>query len=72
VVRVLAIAFSLTLAFLICFGVFRGSVAGGVFHRAHDLLRFALDLLSGAFYLCVGVAGPLADLALRASCSIVD
>jgi len=77
--RVLAILLALTRAFLFSALLLlvltvniRTGVAGRVLHLAYDLLRFALDLLSGAFDLGIRVAGPLADLALRTSCSIVD
>jgi hypothetical protein len=75
----LALAFPLALTLLlhvsIRFGFaiqVRSGITSGVLHLAHNLLSFALDLLSGAFHLSVRVTGPLADLALRPSCSIVD
>jgi hypothetical protein len=79
VMRVLALFLTLALTFLFS-ALFllvlavdvRTGVAGRVLYLAHDLLRFALDLLSGAFNLGFGVARPLADLALRTSCGIVD
>src|ERR1700685_3307746 len=77
--RVLTILLALALTFLFSALLLlvlavdvRTSVAGRVLHLAHHLLRFALDLLSCAFDLGIGVARPLADLALRTSCGIVD
>jgi hypothetical protein len=74
VVRVLALPFLLSSLFLLVLAVniILGYIAGRVLHVAHNLLRFAFDLLRGSFHLSVGVAGPLANLAFRTSCRIVD
>jgi hypothetical protein len=78
-VRVLALAFALTLAFLLTslllflFAVdLRDCVADHVLGVADDLLGFALDLLRDSFHLGIGVTGPLANLAFRSACRIVD
>jgi hypothetical protein len=84
VVCALALAFALALTLLLHVGIRFGfaievgtiKVGSGITSRvldlAHDLLRFALDLLRGAFHLKVSVIGPLANLAFCPSCSIVD
>jgi len=70
----LALALLLSSLFLLglAVNIVLGCVAGRVFHVAHDLLCFAFDLLRGAFHLGVGITRPLADLAFRTSCRIVD
>jgi hypothetical protein len=78
-VRMLALAFALMLTFLLSSLLLfvlavdvRGNIAGRVLHVADDLLGFALDLLRGSFHLGIGVTGPLANLAFRPACCIVD
>jgi hypothetical protein len=79
VVRVLALLLALTLTFLFSALLLlvltvdiRTCIASRVFDCAHDLLRFALELLRCAFHLSVRVTRPLADLALGTPCSVVD
>jgi hypothetical protein len=74
-VRVLALTLSFLLSSLLLFVLtvdIRGYVPGCVLHVADDLLRFAFDLLRGSFHLSIRVTGPLANLAFRSSCCIVD
>jgi hypothetical protein len=74
VVLALALAFTLLLSSLLLFALainMRRPFADGIFHITHELLRFAFDLLRGAFNLFIAVAGPFADLAFRTTRSIV-
>src|SRR5580698_1648566 len=59
-----ALPLRFTLGFAFCF-------ARSIFRIAPGLLQFALHLLRSAFHLRIGVACPLANLALRAPCGIV-
>src|ERR1035438_5974346 len=47
-------------------------IADGVLDVAPGLFGFALHLLGGAFSLRAGIAGPFADLALRAAYRVVN
>jgi hypothetical protein len=47
-------------------------IAGCIFHLAPGLLGLPFDLLRGAIYLGVRIAGPLANLAFRAPGNIVN
>jgi hypothetical protein len=77
---VVSVLLALTLALLLssffllvlAVNIILGCIAGHVFHVAHNLLRFALELLRGTFNLSVGISRPLADLTFRTSCRIVD
>jgi hypothetical protein len=51
---------------------FFGSIMRRVFHVAPCLLCLALYLLRGTFYLSFLIAGPLARLALRSSCRVIQ
>jgi hypothetical protein len=79
VVCALSLAFPLALTLLLHVGFRFGfaiqvgsGITGSVLHLAHDFLGLALDLLRGTFDLKVSVIGPLANLALRPSRSVVD
>src|SRR5450631_2894230 len=69
--RCFAFPFRLDLPLVFAIGIGL-RIAGSILHVAPGLFGLALDLLRGTFSLGLRIAGPLANLALRAAHGIVD